>query len=93
MEEREIKKTTHFKAGDPVVYIAQHVLDREFDRRICLHNLGRVKRVNDTCVFVEYFRKTIQGTDPIDLFHLTNRPDLIDILDGKVKLIDDEDYL
>ena len=61
---------------DPVVYMPKHL-----GRTILYKNLGRVTSKNDTFVFVRYLGdEHSQATNPLDLYSLKNRPDLIEKL-------------
>jgi hypothetical protein len=65
------------KEGDPVIYIPNHLLIGDKDKMIKTENLGIVRMINDTYVFVQYNgQQRTQATNAEDLYSLKNRPDL-----------------
>ena len=79
--------TDPYEPRDKVLYIPNQLLMGDKDKMVQTNNLGVVSSKNEKFVFVQYIGNTnSQATDPVDLFFLTARPDLVKIIEQNIEL-------
>lgn len=87
MKKLRDETTGPFEAGDKVLYIPGNLLAGDRSKMVEENNLGVVRSKNEKFVFVQYIGNTnAQATDPIDLFFLNTRPDLVKIIEQNIEI-------